>query len=389
MKNHLLTIVTGVLFALLFAVCFVAFSAHAQTYSNYYSYTAPTTSLTGIFYRDLMVGSSGSDVTALQTFLESRGFLVMPYGVAKGYFGNLTKNAVARYQASVSIYPAAGYFDWATRSRVSSEYSGTTYPIYPTYPTYPTTPTTVAPYVRVINPNGGQLFRVGDTVDIRWESPASNNRSFNVCLINDRGDCYRSLGNTPGDSYTTQYNRQWYVDSSVTPGVYRIAVTSFDGSSYCANNYNSGYNYYNCNNYNYNYNQNYYPGGIADVSDNTFTILTSSGGFGSQISPDTLPDGYVNNYYSQTLHSNGFASYYSGCYPYYNNCNNSYNPNYRGDNLSWRVTSGSLPPGIGLNSSYSDAIISGRPQTTGTYYFTIEVTDGYQSTSKAYSIMVR
>lgn len=69
--------------------------------------------------RNLTVGSSGEDVTTLQTWLEQKGFLVMPSAVAKGYFGNLTRTALAKYQASVGITPAVGYFGPITRAKVN------------------------------------------------------------------------------------------------------------------------------------------------------------------------------------------------------------------------------------------------------------------------------
>jgi len=72
-----------------------------------------------VFARDLTVGSNGSDVVALQTFLEQRGFLVMPSGVSKGYFGALTRAALAQYQTSKKIVPAEGYFGHLTRTMVN------------------------------------------------------------------------------------------------------------------------------------------------------------------------------------------------------------------------------------------------------------------------------
>ena len=71
------------------------------------------------FTTDLTVGSSGAQVVALQSFLESKGYLVMPAGVAKGYFGGLTRAAVARFQAANGITPAAGYFGPKTRAVVN------------------------------------------------------------------------------------------------------------------------------------------------------------------------------------------------------------------------------------------------------------------------------
>lgn len=81
-----------------------------------------TTSVT--FTRDLTVGSSGADVTALQQILVSKGYLTMPAGTAYGYFGGLTKAAVARWQAASGISPAAGYF--GPKSRAALAVSGGT-----------------------------------------------------------------------------------------------------------------------------------------------------------------------------------------------------------------------------------------------------------------------
>jgi hypothetical protein len=83
------------------------------------------TSTTVTFTRDLTVGSSGSDVTALQQILVSKGYLTMPVGVAYGYFGSLTKSAVARWQAAVGISPTAGYFGPKSRAALAVS-AGTT-----------------------------------------------------------------------------------------------------------------------------------------------------------------------------------------------------------------------------------------------------------------------
>jgi hypothetical protein len=73
-----------------------------------------------LFTRDLQMGDSGDSVASLQTILEQKGFLTMPAGVAKGYFGAMTRDALARYQASVGITPAQGYFGPKTRARISA-----------------------------------------------------------------------------------------------------------------------------------------------------------------------------------------------------------------------------------------------------------------------------
>jgi peptidoglycan hydrolase-like protein with peptidoglycan-binding domain len=69
------------------------------------------------YTRDLTIGSTGSDVVALQDMLIASGDLVMPAGVSKGYFGALTQSALAKWQAKMSISPAAGYFGPITRAK--------------------------------------------------------------------------------------------------------------------------------------------------------------------------------------------------------------------------------------------------------------------------------
>lgn len=66
---------------------------------------------------NLTVGSKGADVTALQNFLSSKGFLKV---AATGFFGPMTKAALAAYQKSVGISPAVGYFGPVTRAHFNS-----------------------------------------------------------------------------------------------------------------------------------------------------------------------------------------------------------------------------------------------------------------------------
>ncbi len=81
-----------------------------------------TTSTT--FTRDLTIGSHGTDVTALQTWLISKGFTIS--AGATGYFGAQTKAALAAWQAANGVSPAAGYFGAITRAKVASMSSTTT-----------------------------------------------------------------------------------------------------------------------------------------------------------------------------------------------------------------------------------------------------------------------
>src|SRR3989344_164430 len=57
------------------------------------------------FSQNLTVGSRGSQVVALQQLLVAQGHLVMPAGVAYGYFGPMTRAAVVKWQLANGVSP--------------------------------------------------------------------------------------------------------------------------------------------------------------------------------------------------------------------------------------------------------------------------------------------
>lgn len=134
--------------ALAFALAFstVATVASAQTVA---------------FNMNLKLGSRGADVVALQSFLESKGLLTMPAGVAKGYFGALTKSAVVAYQISKGVTPASGYFGPLTRAVANADGAVVT---NPTTPTTPTTPVVTS--------------GVEGTLDVRLAATPANNANI-------------------------------------------------------------------------------------------------------------------------------------------------------------------------------------------------------------------
>ncbi|OGG47481.1 hypothetical protein A2761_00335 [Candidatus Kaiserbacteria bacterium RIFCSPHIGHO2_01_FULL_51_33] len=94
----------------------------------------PSSSAACTFTRSLTIGSSGADVTCLQTYLESMGHFT--FAGAKGYFGSITQAAVAKWQAANGVSPAAGYFGPLSQAKYSA--------VVATTPTTPG-PTTPAP----------------------------------------------------------------------------------------------------------------------------------------------------------------------------------------------------------------------------------------------------
>lgn len=76
---------------------------------------------------DLKVGSSNQNVVMLQSLLSELGFLNVPVGVPFGYYGPLTRAAVANYQARMNVSPAVGYYGPLTKMAMSSNFASRGY----------------------------------------------------------------------------------------------------------------------------------------------------------------------------------------------------------------------------------------------------------------------
>src|SRR4051812_34097214 len=76
---------------------------------------------TNAFTKNLQVGSSGADVTSLQTWLIGNGYHIpsIESGAAsKGRFGAQTKAAVQKYQAASGL-PSTGFVGPLTRGKLN------------------------------------------------------------------------------------------------------------------------------------------------------------------------------------------------------------------------------------------------------------------------------
>ena len=91
--------------------------------------TATTGSVTStavsVFKSNLTVGSLGSEVKALQEYLNAKGYTVATSGAGSPgnettTFGSLTKAALMKYQKAKGITPAAGYFGPKTRAAIQA-----------------------------------------------------------------------------------------------------------------------------------------------------------------------------------------------------------------------------------------------------------------------------
>lgn len=71
------------------------------------------------FTRDLTVGASGADVTALQDYLTGTGHFTFSGG-STGYFGPITQTAAGAWQAANGVAPPAGYWGPISRAMYNS-----------------------------------------------------------------------------------------------------------------------------------------------------------------------------------------------------------------------------------------------------------------------------
>ena len=86
--------------------------------------SAPSEAKADALYRQLGIGSSGPDVSILQTFLAGDSSLY-PEGLVTNYFGTMTAAAVSKFQTRNNI-PSVGYVGPVTLSALNKQISTNT-----------------------------------------------------------------------------------------------------------------------------------------------------------------------------------------------------------------------------------------------------------------------
>ncbi|MBI4136084.1 MAG: peptidoglycan-binding protein [Candidatus Vogelbacteria bacterium] len=173
--------------------------------------------------RDLTLGSSGEDVSALQTALSKLGFFE---SAITGYFDSVTQSAVAAWQVSFGISPAVGYFGPISREKMNSIFG------------CKSTPT-----ITVVSPNGGESWQIGTKQAVIWSAqnvPANN--VVNIGLVSfvpsgQTANYYTLLLNLPPDWRGASWTvGEAYRDAKVPTGSYYMSVCLGDpktGSETC------------------------------------------------------------------------------------------------------------------------------------------------------------
>ncbi len=220
MKTPLKTIVGA---AVAFSVLFSAGLSMAETFGSS-TYPAPTT-CTNIS-RDLFLGSrdyyGGGDVTKLQAFLQTRGYLsVSP----SGYFGYMTMAGVRSFQASQGISPT-GYVGPLTRAAIQRVSCNTVPPI----------PPTGTPVINSLSPSSGVI---GTTVTINGSGFVGNNTVyFGGSTVNAVVSSNGQMLSFTVPEYITPCSPGMYcimMARLVTPGTYDVRIINNNGTSNSVN----------------------------------------------------------------------------------------------------------------------------------------------------------
>lgn len=71
---------------------------------------------------NMTIGSTGQGVVVLQGLMSELGYLNVPSGIPFGYYGQLTRSAVAKYQAATNVSPPVGYYGPITKISMYSDF---------------------------------------------------------------------------------------------------------------------------------------------------------------------------------------------------------------------------------------------------------------------------
>jgi len=213
--------------------------------------------------------------------------------------------------------------------------------------------------IMVYSPNGGEAWAIGSTQTIKWFASSTVQNvditlsPYIACLESNPACLIAVIPTVIAKNVPNTGSYSWQIpncasqscafDSQISAGKYYVTVT--DPVS-----------------------------GISDTSDKPFSI-SASGSQSLEITTSSLPIGAIYSPYSVDINASGGKGSYS-----------------------WKITSGSLPPGLSLTSAQcfmspcqAPATISGTPPSSAggqTYTFTVTVSDDVSSVSKQFQLKV-
>jgi peptidoglycan hydrolase-like protein with peptidoglycan-binding domain len=201
----------------------VIISAPANLASETTNLQACTSNMPHVFTGNLKIGDYGDDVLRLKCFLNAKGFILGNY--LNSYFGEMTRDALIKYQTAKGIAPADGFFGPALRAVINADGVVTVSPV-------PVVVPVATKYVAVIYPNGGEYFTKGETYTLNWTwSIGSQGDKASVSLISEENyqkgvvnggiiesNAIKSIG-------FVSSGYQWKVPTDLPDGAYRMLVS--------------------------------------------------------------------------------------------------------------------------------------------------------------------
>ncbi len=332
------------------------------------------------FKNDLTIGSTGGDVAALQEWLESKGYLTMPPGVARGYLGPLTRAALVKFQISQGIVPPAGYFGPVTRAKlkqlaiVNPEVVDTGWKTYKNneYLFKLDYSSKLTPVERDSPPNiiGSPEWVVGfrKSIDTGWTE------DIKVIFYDEKAPQKLLGGESIRINGNRAFKKETVYDDLLIGGYSTLPITLFripleDGDLVVV----------------------VFNG--ESVEDKTLsTFLSSFGTFDTpetRITPDTISVAKKGVTYSQNIQAEGFSGYMK--WELIDSSLSSVLAIHTAPPLPVCVAilmaDGLVPPGCGRVETYNASIV-GRIDTSGTYDFTVRASDDDRSVTKKYTLVV-
>ncbi len=192
------------------------------------SVTTTKPQITNSLYR----GVVDRQVTKAQEILKTLGFFS---GNTTTSFGPKTEQAVKSFQKAKGI-EQTGTIGPKTRELLNNMTLVDPSLVDERFLNSITCPTNTTPYVKVLSPNGGEVFNIGDTVTIKWNF-CNSNKVMQISLLDTRYDSNLETGEAIiGGINTTTGSYTWVVPPSLGElsggllngqNVYKIHIATF------------------------------------------------------------------------------------------------------------------------------------------------------------------
>jgi hypothetical protein len=179
-------------------------NANAVANANDNSAVSASTSWCYTFTKPLSEDDRGEEVAALQIALTNEGLYA---GAINGFYNASVTVSVKAFQKKYKINQA-GYVGRLTRAKLNERYG------------CKTTPTPVQPSITITSPNGGEIWKIGETHNILWQSSGLTGH-LNIHLVNQVTLAESSISSVDIPLSGTY---SWTIPSTLATGSYKVLI---------------------------------------------------------------------------------------------------------------------------------------------------------------------